>query len=258
MLGGSMDTVVVDTPIIGNGTPANPLTIGQFGADTTSYLNWNGTHWYPAHIPLTDIQINLPYYTGDDAAIAAGLMPGDPYLLECNNDYTLPAGIFKVVKICGFDCAFDLRYFRNDAFAVAGGTPYGREYVLDEENYFGILYGFLKVVVADSITGGTLECNTALPEYENDASAIIGGLAFGNLYTMSEDNTYGAPHGTVRAVSSTASTMADPPICCEEDYLPFFDNDDSAIVGGLSSGYYYYLTITNTFGYPYGTKKRIP
>lgn len=258
-LGGAMDTVVVDTPMIGNGTAANPLTIGQFGADTTSYLNWNGHHWFPSHIPLTDIEINLPYYTGDDAALADGLQPGDPYLLECNNDYTLPAGLFKVVKICGFDCSFQLHYFRNDAFAVAGGVPYGREYVLDEENYFGVLYGFLKVVTTDTITDGTLECNTSLPAYPNDVSALIGSLSFGDQYTMTADNTYGAPEGMVRAVSSTASTMADAPICCEEgDYLPFYDNDSAAITGGLSSGYYYYLTITNTFGFPYGTKKRIP
>lgn len=258
-LGGAMDTVVVDTPLVGNGTPGNPLTIGQFGADTLSYLNWNGTHWFPSHIPFTDIEINLPYYTGDDAAIADGLAPGDPYLLDCNNDYALPAGIFKVVKICGFDCSFVLRYYRNDAYAVAGAVPIGREYVLDEENYFGVLYGFLKVVTADTITDGTLLCNVSLPEYPNDVSAIIGGLTFGDHFTMTADNTYGAPEGMVRAVSSTASTTADAPGCCDlSDRLPFYNNDDAAIAGGLSSGYYYYLTLTNTLGFPYGTKKRIP
>lgn len=258
-LGGGMAEVTVDTPMVGDGTPGNPITIGQFGADTTKFLNWNGHHWYPGSVDFTDINLNLPYYTGDAAALADGLSVGDPYLLECNNDYALPAGMFKVVKICGFDCAFNLLYFQNDAFALGGGIPYGREYVLNEDNAYGILYGFIKVVTTDTITDGTLECNTSLPAYPNDIAAIIGGLAFGDQYTMTAANTYGAPTGMVRVVSSTSSTNADAPICCAvSDRLPFFSNDTAAISGGLSSGYYYYLTASNTYAYPYGSKKRIP
>lgn len=258
-LGGAMDTVVVDTPIIGNGTPGHPLTIGQFGADTTKFLNWNGHHWYPGSIDFTDIVLNLPYFKGDTSAISAGLMAGDPYLLECDNDYGLPAGLFKVVKICGYDCTFTLKYFPNDVVAFANGVPIGKEYLLDEFNLYGLLYGFDKTVASDTLTNDTLLCNVALPYYLNDVDALVGGAAFGDLYNMSQANTYGAPWGMNRAVSTTFSTSADPPICCDPDAtLPYYNNDSAAIAGGLSSGYYYYLTVTNTLGFPYGSKKRIP
>ncbi len=202
---------------------------------------------------------SLNYYTCDSTAMADGLAEGDPYLLDCNNCYGLPAGLFKVVKICGFDCNYQLRYFPNDSTAVANGIPPGREYVLDEDNLLGILYGFIKVAYPDSIPGGTLECNDDLPEFDNDLDAIMGGRLFGDLYTMTDSNTYGAPEGTERAVSSISSTVADAPNCCDATgRLPFYDNDTAAISGGLSSGFYYYLDSTNTYGYPYGSKKRIP
>lgn len=256
---GNLSEIAVDTPIIGDGSPGNPITIGQFGANVGDVLVWNGTHWLPGTPASCGIcPDSLPYYTGDTEAMANGLSQGDPYLLACDNDYVLPAGIFKVVKICGFDCSSALLYFRNDTYALAGGIPYGNEYVLDEDNYFGILYGFLKVVTTDTIEGGTLLCNTVLPEYPNDVSALIAGASFGDLYTMTQPNTYGAPWGQERALSSTSSTMADPPNCCDPtDRLPFYDNDADAIAGGLSSGYYYYLDSTNTLGFPYGTKKKV-
>lgn len=201
---------------------------------------------------------SLNYYTCDSTAMIDGLAEGDPYLLDCNNCYGLPAGLFKVVKICGFDCNFQMRYFPNDSTAVANGIPPGREYVLDEDNILGILYGFIKAAYPDSIPSGTLECNADLPEFDNDLDAIIAGRMFGDLYTMTATNTYGAPEGMERAVSSISSTVADPPNCCDADgRLPFYDNDADAIAGGLSSGFYYYLSASNTLGYPYGTKKRI-
>lgn len=40
---------------------------------------------------------NLNYYTGDTAAIADGLQPGDEYFLSAGNDYDLPKGLRKVV-----------------------------------------------------------------------------------------------------------------------------------------------------------------
>lgn len=258
-LGGSLNSVEVDTPIIGDGSPGNPVTIGQFGADTTMFLNWNGHHWYPAKIQFTDVLLNLPYYTGDTAAISAGLMAGDAYLLECDNDYGLPAGLFKVVKICGYDCTYTLKFYPNDAVAQLNGIPVGREYVVDDENVFGILYGFIKAVASDTLTNDTLVCNTTLPFYPNDVGAISGGLALGDLYLMSAANTYGSPWGMNRTVSSTGSATADPPVCCDEfSTLPYYANDTAAIGGGLTSGNYYYLTSTNTLGYPFGSKKRIP
>lgn len=257
-LGGAMDTVVVDTPIIGSGTTGNPLTIGQFGADTTMFLNWNGHHWYPANITFTDVLLNLPYFTGDSAAISAGLMAGDAYLLECNNDYSLPAGIFKVVKICGFDCTFTLKFYPSDAVAYANGIPIGREYATSQSNIFGILWGFIKTVPSDTLTNDSLVCNTTLPDYANDAGALIGGLNIGDLYNMTPANTYGAPAGMNRAVSTPGTTTADPPVCCDEDAtLPYYPNDTAATTGGLASGNYYYLSSANTYGYPYGSKKRI-
>ena len=258
-LGGSMAEVEVDTPIIGNGTPGNPITIGQFGADTTMFLNWNGHHWYPANISFSDILLDLPYFTGDTAAIGAGLMAGDPYLLECDNDYGLPAGIFKVVKICGYDCTFTLKYYPSDVVAFANGIPIGREYVVNSHNIFGITLGFIKTVPSDTLSNDSLVCSTTLPYYVNDDAAITGGLAIGDLYNVSAANTYGAPHGANRAVSAVFSTNADPPICCDTDAtLPYYQNDGAAITGGLASGDYYYLNSSNTLGFPYGSKKRIP
>lgn len=258
--GGGSSTAVVDTPIIGNGSPGNPLTIGQFGADTTKYLNWNGHHWYPAGIDFTDIKINLPYYLGDNEAIANGLMVGDPYLLKCDNDYSLPAGIFKVVKGCAFDCGGAIMYYPNDATAFANGIPFGHDYALSGTNIFGVLYGFIKAVASDTLSNDTLVCSTVLPFYPNDASALMGSLAIGDLYNMSQPNTYGAPWGTHRALSlALCATSADPPICCAIDAtLPYFTNDTTAVAGGLSPGNYYYLAQANTYGYPFGTKKVIP
>lgn len=257
-LGGAMDTVVVDTPIIGNGTSANPLTIGQFGADTTMFLNWNGHHWYPANIQFSDILLNLPYYTGDTAAIAGGLSIGDAYLLECDNDYSLPAGIFKVVKICGFDCTYTIKFYSSDAVALANGIPIGREYAVNVSNVYGILYGFIKSVATNTLTNDSLVCSTTLPDYDNDAVAIIGGLAIGDLYDMTASNTYGAPDGTNRVVSTPSTSGGDQPVCCDTDAtLKYFDNDTSATGGGLSAGNYYYLSASNTYGFPYGTKKRV-
>ena len=255
-LGGSMDSVVVDTPIIGNGTVGNPLTIGQFGADTTMFLNWNGSFWFPANIQFTDILVDLPYYKSDSAAMNAGLSIGDPYLLECDNDYSLPAGIFKVVKICGFDCTYSIKFYSSDAVAIVNGIPIGREYATSQTNIFGILYGFVKSVASDTLTNDSLVCSTVLPIHTNDAAAIIGGLAIGDLYNMDQANTYGSPAGCNRVVSTVALTSADPPICCDETAtLQYFDNDVGAVAGGLVSGNYYYLSSTNTFGFPYGSKK---
>lgn len=252
-------TVVVDTPIIGDGTPGAPITIGQFGADTTMYLKWNGHHWYPAQIKITDLAVDLPYYFGDNEAMANGLMQGDAYLLKCDNDYGLPAGIFKVVKSCAFDCDGQILFFPNDAVAIANGIPIGREYALSGTNIFGILYGFIKAVASDTLTNDTLVCSAVLPFYENDVSALIGGLAFGDLYNMAQANTYGAPWGQHRALSTILTTSADAPVCCEADAtLPYFINDTAAVSGGLSSGNYYYLAAANTYGYPYGAKKVIP
>lgn len=251
--------IEVDTPMIGDGTIGNPVTIGQFGADTTSVLMWNGVHWYPNHIGLGDILVDLPYYVDDDAAILAGLVPGDPYLLECGNNYSLPAGIYKVVKICGFDCAYSLKYFHNDAAAILGGIPIGQQYLVDETNPFGIQNGFVKLVTTDSILpSGTLVCSTVESYYSNDVAALTGGLFLGDLYAMSASNTYGAPIGTERAVSSISSTSADAPNCCDpNDRLEFFINDSDAITGGRSPGDWYYLSNANTLGFPYGTKKQI-
>jgi hypothetical protein len=257
-LGGGMSTVVVDTPLVGDGSPGNPVTIGQFGADTTMVLKWNGSHWYPAKLDFSDILLDLPYYKSDSAAIAGGLAVGDPYLLECGNDYSLPAGIFKVVKICGFDCAFAIKFYPSDIVAAANGIPAGREYALSQQNVYGLLYGFIKAVATNTLTNDTLVCSAPLPIYSNDIAALVGGLSVGDIYDMSQANTYGAPAGTNRVCSTVALTSADPPVCCEADAtLPYHDNDTAATAGGLSAGDYYYLTVTNTYGFPWGTKKRV-
>lgn len=255
---GGLDTIVVDTPIIGNGTPLNPVTIGQFGADTTMFLNWNGQYWYPAKVAFTDLQNDLPYFINDEAAITGGLTVGETYLLAAGNTFALPIGLYKVVIGCGYDCALATRFYPNDASASSNGIPNGREYALDENNKWGILYGFIKAIPAD-LPADTLECNTpSLPFYSSDPTAIIGGLADGDFYTVSASNVYGAPHGMERIVSTTASTTADAPNCCEDATLPYYANDEAAISGGLSSGYFYYLSQNNTLGYPHGSKKVIP
>ena len=253
-----MSTVAVDTPIIGDGSPGNPVTIGQFGADTTMFLNWNGSHWFPGNVQFSDLLFDLPYYKSDSAAMAAGLMTGDPYLLECGNDYSLPAGIFKVVKICGLDCSFTIKFFPSDVVALANAIPPGREYALSQANIFGLLYGFVKSVATDTLTNDLLICNTTRPHYDNDVAALTGGVSIGDIYNMTVANTYGSPYGLQRIVSTSGLTSADPPVCCDLNAtLPYYNNDSAATTGGLTSGDYYYLSITNTLGFPWGTKKRV-
>lgn len=257
-LGGAMNAVQVDTPIVGNGTPGNPITIGQFGADTTMFLNWNGQRWYPAKVSMTDLFNNLPYFVNDEAAIAGGLVPGQTYLLAPGNTFALPIGLYKVVVGCGYNCAVAIRFFVSDAAATSNGVPGGREYALALGNAYGLLYGWVKAIGADLSPGDTLECDTLLPSYINDAAAIAGGLVEGQYYTIASANPYGAPEGVQRIVSSISTTTGNPPTCCESATLPYYANDAAAIAGGLSSGFYYYLSQDNTLGYPYGTKKVIP
>lgn len=257
-LGGAMNAVEVDTPIIGDGTPGNPVTIGQFGADTTMFLNWNGHHWYPSKVAHTDLLNDLPYFLNDEAAMAGGLAPGQTYLLAAGNTFALPTGLYKVVIGCGYNCALAIRFFVSDAAATSGGVPGGREYALSSGNAFGLLYGWVKAIGAD-LAADTLECNTpSLPSYVDDPAAIVGGLTEGDFYTVSVANPYGAPQGVERVVSYVSTTTADPPTCCQEATLPYYQNDTAAISGGLSSGYFYYLSQDNTLGYPYGTKKVVP
>jgi hypothetical protein len=207
---------------------------------------------------LLDLASELPYYVSDSAALAAGLAPGAPYLLECNNDYNLPSGLFKVVKICGYDCFIVLRFYTNDEEAASSGVPVGREYVLDDDNALGVLYGFIKVLTNDTLSTGGLICNDTLPVYASDALAISGGLAVGDQYETSDENTYGAPAGIGRMVSSSNTLSGTTQVCCDEnDNLPFFSNDSAAISAGLLAGEKYYLLKSNTYGWPYGTKKTV-
>lgn len=253
-LGGSMSAVEVDTPLIGDGTPGNPLTIGQFGADTTKFLKWNGSHWYPGSVKFSDILNNLPYYKSDTSAVSGGLNFGDAYLLECANDYNLPAGILKVVKSC---ICIRLEYFINDSTALANSVAAGREYILSDGNAFGILYGFSKVVQNEPGTAD-YTCSTTLSYYENDVDAVADGLAYGDLYNMSAGNTYGVPAGINRAASETTTEIADAAVCCDETrQLPYFKNDTEAIGGGYGTGKYYYLSSANTYGLTAGLKKQV-
>jgi len=256
-LGGAMDTVVVDTPIIGNGTVGNPITIGQFGADTTMFLHWNGSYWYPSAVKQTWLENDLPYFLNDDDAITGGLPPGKTYLLAQGNTLAMPVGMYKVVIGCGFDCANPIRFFASDASATANGIPVGREYATTNGNIYGILYGFVRAVYAE-LDNDTLECNTVLPDYIDDPDAIANALVVGDHYTVTSANPYGAPAGVERVVSDATTTEGDAPVCCEENAtLPYYNDDTDAIAGGLSAGYYYYLTTANPYGWPRSTKKKI-
>lgn len=256
-LGGSM-SVSVDTPLIGDGTTGNPLTIGQFGADTTMFLNWSGHHWYPSKVPTSYLLNDLPYYLNDEDAMAHGLLPGKTYLLAQGNTFAFPTGIYKVVIGCGYNCELAIGFYVSDSQASANGVSSGRQYALSIGNKWGILYGFVKAI-GTNIPTDIENCNTTLPEYDDDPDAIIGGLIVGNHYTVTASNPYGAPVGVERIVSTSTTTAGDPLICCDENTtLPYYPNDTAAISGGLSSGNYYYLSSSNTFGYPSGTKKRIP
>ncbi|MGL4640869.1 MAG: hypothetical protein ACRCVX_14190 [Shewanella sp.] len=256
--GGGMARVEVDTPIIGDGSASNPIRIGQFGADTTMFLNWNGSHWYPDKIDFSDLALNLPYYASDSLALAGGLSIGDPYLLECDNAYTLPAGLFKVVKICGWNCMLPIEFYDSDASAITGGVPNGKEYALSQVNKYGTLYGFVSAVTIGVVAAPALNCSTSRPYYTSDAAAISGGRAIGDTYNMAAANLYGAPRGTQRVVSNNATTVGDQPTCCSESSNPpYHPNDATAITAGLSVGRYYYLSASNTLGLKAGTKKQI-
>jgi len=119
-----------------------------------------------------------------------------------------------------------------------------------------VLYGFVKAVYAN-FDNDSLVCNVSLFSYANDAAAQAGGLQIGNFYCMSTDNTYGAPAGAVRVVSTATTEEGDSPVCCDDDStLPYYNNDAHAAAGGVSVGQYYLLLNTNTYGWPAGTKKR--
>lgn len=256
-MGGAM-AMQVDTPLIGTGTPGDPITIGQFGADTTMVLRWDGAKWFPSKIPATAILGNLPYYLNDGAALAGGLAVGDSYLLECGNTYGMPSGMYKVVKVCGFDCSYELYFYVNDAGAIAGGVLVGREYVLAVGNTHGVLHGFVKVVTEGLVKDGTIDCAPVLTQWANDLAAIGGGLALGDHYTVTSSNTYAAPAGVERVVSDGLITAADSDACCElGNELPFFNNDGAAIAGGLAVGDFYYLGSANTYGWFYGSRKKV-
>jgi len=207
---------------------------------------------------LADLASQLPYYINDEAALAGGLNIGDTYLLDCANLYGMPSGMFKIINICGYDCFVVLQFFTNDGEAVSSNVPVGREYVLDDDNAFGIAYGFIKVVTNDTLSTGGLICNDTLPVYGSDALAISGGLAVGDQYETSSANTYGAPSGIGRMVSFSNTLSGTTQVCCDEnDNLPFFNNDSAAISAGLLAGEKYYLLKSNTYGWPYGTKKNV-
>jgi len=248
--------IQVDTPIVGTGTPANPVTIGQFGADTMSYLRWVGNYWYPSRVFQSHIFNDLPYYLNDNDAIAAGLAPGKTYLLAQGNTLALPVGMYKVVIGCGYVCSVPIRFFQSDVAAQSNNIPTGQLYALKINNFYGVLYGFVKAVYAN-FDNDSLVCNVSLPVYANDAAAQAGGLQIGDFYCMSTNNTYGAPAGAVRVVSTATTEEGDSPVCCDNDStLPYYNNDAHAAAGGVSVGQYYLLLNTNTYGWPAGTKKR--
>lgn len=250
-------TVNVDTPIVGDGSATNPITIGQFGADTTMYLRWTGAYWFPSKVRAKDIVNNLPWHLNDGDALAAGLKAGDTYLLAHQNTLALPTGLYKVVVGCGFLCTNPLKFFINDASAQTGGIPPGQKYALRANNPYGVLYGFVKAVYAN-FDNDTLVCSEALPSYANDQAALLNGLQLGDLYQMSQANDYGAPKGVVRVVSTESMDEGDQDACCSPNAtLPYFDNDAEAIAGGFGAGKHYFLKASNTYGWPAGAQKRV-
>lgn len=248
-------TVQVDTPIVGDGSAENPITIGQFGADTTMYLRWVGSYWFPSKVRFSDLLNNLPWFLNDGDALAAGLKAGDTYLLAHQNTLAMPTGLYKVVVGCGFSCTNPIRFFISDQAAQSNGIPAGQKYALYANNPYGVLYGFVKAVHAN-FDNDTLSCEEALPAYSNDQDAILGGLQLGDFYQVAQANDYGAPKGVVRLVSTDSMDEGDADLCCSPDAtLPYFDNDADAIAGGVGVGGHYFLSAANTYGWPAGTQK---
>ncbi len=258
-LGGAMGGAIeVDTPMVGDGTIGNPIKIGQFGADTTSFLNWKGDKWMPGKVQFSDIDLMLPYFISDSAALANGLSVGDAYLLDCDNSYTLPAGMLKIVKICGWNCSLLLMVYDSDIIASSQGIPEGREYILSNENIYGVLYGYIKSIATDRLDNDTLICNTSLLYFVSDSAALANGLNFGDKYLLEIGNMYGAPKGCERALLNSGIGTATSSECCQTDAtLPYFRNNAHAISVGLISGNQYYLSDDNTVGMPYGTKTTV-
>jgi len=207
------------------------ITLGQ--TPFVTMAEFLDSAWCPlgAGLGQTQIKNDLPKYLNDIDAMADGLIPGDTYLLDCGNTLGMPAGVYKVVTLCGYSCLVALKYFADDEAAFLAGIPQKGQYLVDETNPYGIQNGFLKLVVRDSIyASGGLSCDTVLTYHDNDIDAIVDGKMLGDLYGMSATNTYGAPTGCERAVSNINSTEADTPNCCSLiDNLPFFSNDASAM-----------------------------
>ncbi len=248
--------VAVDTPMIGTGTTSNPITIGQFGADTTMFLRWHGSHWLPSRVKFRWIENNLPKFKNDTEAISSGLSIGEIYILDTANTLAMPFGVLKEVVGCGFACG-QIKFYANSASAQAAGVPPGKQFAAAKVNFHGVQKGFVLAVMLNE-DADSLICNSALPAYANNAAAQAGGLSIGDEYITTATNTYGAPEGCAIVVSDDATEQAGPVVCCDVDAnLPYFDNDADAIAGGLSAGNYYYLSNSNTYGWPAGQKKRI-
>lgn len=250
-------TVQVDTPIVGDGSASDPIIIGQFGADTTMYLRWTGSYWFPSKIRMRDLLNNLPWYLNDGDALAGGLSEGQTYLLAHGNTLAMPTGMYKVVVGCGFNCSNPLKFYSSDPEATSDGVPAGRQYALKASNAYGVLFGFVKSVYAN-FDSDSLQCDTVLQAFANDQDALLDGLQLGDFYEMSPANDYGAPAGCVRVLSTASSIEADAPVCCSPTAtLPYFDSDVDAIAGGLSAGSHYYLSASNVYGWPAGAHKRV-
>lgn len=250
-------TVQVDTPIVGDGSASAPITIGQFGADTTMYLRWVGSYWFPSKIKYSDLLINLPWHLNDADALSSGLIEGDAYLLAHGNTLAMPTGIYKVVVGCGFSCSSPIRFYINDQEALSGGVPLGQKYALKTSNPYGVLFGFVKAVYAN-FNNDTLSCNASLSSFANDQEALLGGLQLGDFYQMSQANDYGAPAGCIRVLSTATSTDGDQPICCSATAtLSYYDSDADAVADGLSVGSHYFLKSSNVYGWPAGAQKRV-
>ena len=64
--------VEVTTPLTGNGTALYPITIAQLGADTTSYLRWNGSSWGPHSPKAVFKKYTVTFSTGGTTATVSG------------------------------------------------------------------------------------------------------------------------------------------------------------------------------------------
>lgn len=148
----SVDMWMGDTVFMGETIPVDGIHFDSGSQDFADIQGSDGQMRIYRHVHNYIVRIkrggagsansSLRYYISDEAAIQAGLQPGDMYLYAPANMDGMPTGVPKVVQTA----ATGLPSFANDDFAVLGGLVAGQPYLYSSDNFDGMPTGVLKYI----------------------------------------------------------------------------------------------------------------